>query len=148
MEGTNNTEQGEITQEELERKIFDKVGDMSTVKFNPNIGDFGGYEGAILELAEDLDASLDYKNQTSPNKVPFLPEKLTLRHATTSKDTYDTILKEGLKPMKYGDTPIKGIYYSSQDWGENSRFRGKTEYTVYSDIRNEGLIYFNSGNLS
>jgi GNAT superfamily N-acetyltransferase len=54
-----------------------------------------------------------------------------------------SILKNGFDEKQSSiDSPIPGVYFSSDDWSANDRFGREKKDALYVSIKNEGLVYF------
>ncbi len=82
-----------------------------------------------------------------PSVLNFLPKEIKLTHLSKSKEDKSSILKEGFdENMVSIDSPIQGIYFSSEDWSTMERFGRTKENIIYATIDNDGLLYFDSAN--
>ena len=101
--------------------------------------------GGIFDIqlaAREADKIQDVK---TPSSLSFLPKTLTLSHLARSKKDKNNILKNGFDIKQASiDSPIKGTYFSSEDWSTMDRFGRVKEDSLYVDIDNDGLLYFDS----
>jgi hypothetical protein len=101
--------------------------------------------GGIFDIqlaAREADKIQDVK---TPSSLSFLPKTLTLSHLARSKKDKNSILKNGFDIKQASiDSPIKGTYFSSEDWSTMDRFGRVKEDSLYVDIDNDGLLYFDS----
>ena len=99
----------------------------------------GGLTDAV-NAAREADKKEDI---TTPSKIEFLPETITLTHLTRDANDKKNILKNGFDISRRNiDSPIPGIYFSGEDWSKMGRFNRDAKNVVYTDIKNEGLLYF------
>ena len=83
----------------------------------------------------------------TPSALSFLPKEIKLTHLSRNKKDKSSILKKGFdENMVSIDSPIQGIYFSSEDWSTMDRFGRAKEDIVYTTINNDGLLYFDSAN--
>ena len=101
--------------------------------------------GGTLE-AKRAAVKADKKSSiTSPSKLPFLPDIINLLHLARNKSDKNNILKNGfdLKEVDM-DSPVPGAYFSSEDWSSMDRFGREKSNSIFSQLKNEGLLYFDN----
>ena len=82
---------------------------------------------------------------TKPKNLSFLPPIINLIHLARNNNDLDSIIKNGFDIEKVNlDSPIPGIYFSNEDWSTVGRFDRKKENSVLTQVKNEGLLYFDS----
>jgi hypothetical protein len=80
-----------------------------------------------------------------PSVLSFLPKEIKLTHLPRNKKDKSNILKNGFdENMVSIDSPIQGVYFSSEDWSTMDRFDRNKEDAIYTTIDNDGLLYFDS----
>lgn len=84
---------------------------------------------------------------TSPTNIPFLPKVISLIHLARNANDKKKILAKGFDSKQTSiDSPIPGVYFSSEDWSTMGRFGRKPEDSLWVSIENNGLLYFDDYN--
>jgi GNAT superfamily N-acetyltransferase len=82
-------------------------------------------------------------NISVPSAIPFLPKTIKSVHLARNENDKRSILKNGFDEKQSSiDSPIPGVYFSSDDWSANDRFGREKKDALYVSIKNEGLVYF------
>lgn len=115
-------------------------------KANPfKISNTGRISGGNIELrvaAQDADKKPTIKE---PTKVEFLPDTISLVHLARNEKDANDILKNGFDVQQVDiDSPVPGVYFSSEDWSTMDRFGRKKEDALLTEISNDGLVYFDN----
>ena len=137
-------------QEEV-KNVVKKLNDyeINNPRYDERIGDSGAYKelGGLTDL-ENAALELDKKPSiTTPGKIEFLPETISLTHLTRNENDLNSILKNGFDVEQVNlDSPIPGVYFSSEDWSSETmdRFDREKQNALYTQIKNDGLLYFDS----
>lgn len=96
----------------------------------------------IKEIAKQSDKKESVK---LPSKIPFLPKIINLVHLSRNSKDKKSILKNGFNPKETSiESPIPGVYFSSEDWSTMDRFGRDSGDKIYTSIENDGLIYFDN----
>ena len=113
-------------------------------KKNPvKIDDEGKVSGGIIELQTAAKKADKKENVQTPSKVPFLPNTINLVHLAKNKNDKESILANGFDENQASiDSPIPGVYFSSEDWETMDRFNRSKQDALYTSIENDGLLYF------
>ncbi len=94
----------------------------------------------IINLAQRGDKR---GNISIPSAIPFLPKTIKSVHLARNENDKRSILKNGFDEKQSSiDSPIPGVYFSSDDWSANDRFGREKKHALYVSIKNEGLVYF------
>jgi len=102
----------------------------------------GGIESKVAAQRGDKK-----ENVTKPSVIPFLPKIINALHLARSSKDKNSILKNGFDEKQASiDSPIPGIYFSSEDWSTMDRFGRAKENGLYVSVKNDGLIYFDDSN--
>jgi hypothetical protein len=84
-------------------------------------------------------------NISIPSAIPFLPKTIKSVHLARNENDKRSILKNGFDEKRSSiDSPIPGVYFSSDDWSTMDRFGRTKKDALYVSIKNEGLIYFDN----
>jgi len=129
---------------EATAKALDKVEKENPIKIEET--EFGGkLTGGIIDVkikAIQGDRRGDVK---TPSTLNFLPKVLELVHLARNKKDKGKIISNGFNAKNVSiDSPIAGIYFSSEDWSTMDRFGRSKEDGIYTTIENDGLLYFDS----
>ena len=101
--------------------------------------------GGGIELQVEAKKADKIQDVKTPSFLSFLPKTLTLSHLARNRKDKNNIIKKGFDLRQVSiDSPIKGAYFSSEDWSSMDRFGRVKEDSVYVDIDNNGLLYFDS----
>jgi GNAT superfamily N-acetyltransferase len=132
-------EEIDSTAKALESATYDSVKfeDAGDGKFVITGGDL-----KIKEIAKQSDKKESVK---LPSKISFLPKIINLVHLSRNSKDKKSILKNGFNPKETSiDSPIPGVYFSSEDWSTMDRFGRDSGDKIYTSIENDGLIYFDN----
>lgn len=140
-------EQTEVSEEEVSplKDVESTTNALDNVqKNNPvKIGDDGKVSGGIIGLQIAAKEADKKENIQTPSKVPFLPNTINLIHLAKNKNDKESILANGFDENQASiDSPIPGVYFSSEDWGTMDRFNRSKQDALYTSIENDGLLYF------
>lgn len=143
-EPTQTTKVGVVGDVEVIAKELDRVGKENPIKIEET--EFGSkLTGGIIDVkikAIQGDKKGDVK---TPSTLNFLPKVLELVHLARNKKDKGKIISNGFNAKNVSiDSPIAGIYFSSEDWSTMDRFGRSKEDGIYTTIENDGLLYFDS----
>lgn len=126
--------------ETLSNTITD-IAKKSPVRISEN----GKIEGGMIKLMVEAQKADAKPNISKPSNIPFLPETITLRHLARNANDLNSILKNGFDADKVSiDSPIPGVYLSSEDWSTMDRFGREGDNSLFVDIDNKDLLYFDT----
>jgi hypothetical protein len=110
-------------------------------------------EGNVRMTGGDIESKVaaqrgDKKqNVKNPSTIPFLPKTINAIHLARNKKDKNSILKNGFDEKQASiDSPIPGVYFSSEDWSTMDRFGRAKENGLYVSVKNDGLVYFDDSN--
>jgi hypothetical protein len=125
---------------ETSKKLRD-IAKQTPVKITPE----GKIVGGNIKMLSEAQKADKKESVTTPSKISFLPNIINLKHLTRSKNDKESILKNGFNENKVNiDSPVPGIYFSSEDWSTMDRFNREKENSLFVEIDNDGLLYFDS----
>jgi hypothetical protein len=107
----------------------------------------GGFAitGGLIDLQSEAQKADKRPTITEPTKIEFLPENISLVHLARNAGDANSIVKEGFKIEEVNiDSPVPGVYFSSEDWSTMDRFGREKSNALLTEIRNEGLVYFDN----
>jgi hypothetical protein len=105
----------------------------------------GKLTGGILDAKEKAIEGDKRGDVKTPSILNFLPRVLELVHLARSKKDKGKVISGGFNSSSVSiDSPIPGIYFSSEDWSTMGRFNRSKEDSIYTTIENDGLLYFDS----
>jgi hypothetical protein len=155
-----------VTQEEIEKSIEYADGfvpapketiDLETVsmrlqdyqKANPvKLEDAdGGFEitGGLIDLQSAAQKADKRPTITEPTKIEFLPENISLVHLARNAGDANSIVEKGFNIEEVNiDSPVPGVYFSSEDWSTMDRFGREKSNALLTEIKNDGLVYFDN----
>ena len=105
----------------------------------------GKIQGGMINLMSNVQKADAKPNISTPSTIPFLPQTITLKHLARSVNDLNSILKNGFDSDKVSiDSPIPGVYFSSEDWSTMDRFGRESDNSLFVDIDNKDLLYFDT----
>lgn len=125
-------------------KIADGIKNF--IENNPTkIDDNGRISGGLFDMKINALKGDKKENVEIPSKINFLPDSIDLVHLARSKSDAKSILENGFDITKTNmDSPIPGVYFSSENWGGMARFGRDKNNSLLTTIKNEGLLYFDN----
>lgn len=109
----------------------------------------GGFmiTGGLTDLQIAAQKSDKKTTITEPTKIEFLPENISLVHLARNADDAKSIVDNGFNIEEVNiDSPVPGVYFSSEDWSTMDRFGREKSNALLTEIKNDGLVYFDNTN--
>jgi hypothetical protein len=101
--------------------------------------------GGIIDVKTKAIEGDKREDVKTPSILNFLPKVIKLVHLARNKKDKGKIISGGFDSNNVSiDSPIPGIYFSSEDWSTMDRFGRSKEDSIYTTIDNDGLLYFDS----
>ena len=141
--GTQEVVTPEQEQEEV-KVLSDKIN--SFVENSPvKIGDDNRISGGIYAMRFAATEGDKKEDVSTPSKIDFLPESIDLVHLARNESDATSILDNGFDVNEVSmDSPVPGVYFSSEDWDTMDRFGRDKKNGILTTIKNEGLVYFDN----
>jgi hypothetical protein len=142
---TAETGKEEVNQEEVVKGLEQYINDNPTKIKEVT----GGAElsGGLIDLMLAAQEADKKQSVTEPTKIDFLPETISLVHLARNKNDLNSILENGFDVNRVSiESPVPGVYFSSEDWSTMDRFGREKGNAISSQIKNDGLVYFDNSN--
>lgn len=107
----------------------------------------GGFmiTGGLTDLQSAAQKADKKTTITEPTKIEFLPENISLVHLARNAYDASSIIDKGFNVEEVNiDSPVPGVYFSSEDWSTMDRFGREKSNALLTEIKNDGLVYFDN----